>query len=63
MCIFFENPRIQVSTTMSVIVKPRNFMPTEINDFTVLCSSLYVRLVFVGTDMYNILKQVVFEVS
>jgi len=30
------NPRIQVSTNMSNVVKPRNFVPTKLNDFTVL---------------------------
>ena len=29
------NPPIQVSTNMSSIVKPRNVMPTKLNDFTV----------------------------
>ena len=29
------NPTIQVSTNMSIVVKPLNFMPTTLNDFTV----------------------------
>ena len=30
-----RNPRIQVSTNMSNVVKPRNAMPTKLNTFTV----------------------------
>jgi len=29
------NPQIQVSTNMSIVVKPWNFVPTKLNDFTV----------------------------
>ena len=31
-----ENPRIYVPTKLSIFGKPRNFMPTNINDFTVI---------------------------
>jgi len=35
-CVLFENPWTQVSTNMSIIVKPRNCVPTKLNDFTVI---------------------------
>jgi len=34
------NPQIQMSTNMSNVVKPRNFMPTKLNDFTVFIMKL-----------------------
>jgi len=36
------NPQIQVSTSMSIVVKPRNLVPTKYNDFTVLRSAALV---------------------
>ena len=33
-----SNPQIQVSTNMSNVVKPQNFVPTKLNDFTVFVS-------------------------
>ena len=47
------NPRIQVSINMSIIINPRNFAPTKLNDFTVntflrkmYCTIMYDWMVF-----------------
>ena len=35
--IIIWNPLIQVSTNVSIDAKPRNLVPTKLNDFTVYC--------------------------
>jgi len=44
-CVLNENQRIQVSTYMSIILKPWNFVPLKLNDFTVILADAVSTLI------------------